>query len=94
MLLAAVHAAREGATDGPSQMAFPDVAFSHAWTTVGGRGGKPTLYLLQPADAYAAYALTVAGPRMMGQAACERFGPTRRSYTMRPPVLPSGGTIS
>jgi hypothetical protein len=28
-------------------MAFPNVAFLHAWTTVRGRGGKPALYLLQ-----------------------------------------------
>jgi transketolase len=48
------------AADGPSQMALPDVAFFRAWTTVRTRTGKPVLYLLQPADAYAAYALTVA----------------------------------
>jgi hypothetical protein len=94
MLLAAVHAAREGVTDGPRRMAFPDVAFSDAWTTVRGRGGKPALYLLQLTDTYAAYALAVARPRMMGQATCECFGPTCRFYTMRPPVLLSGGTTS
>lgn len=48
------------AADGPSQMALPDVAFFRAWTTVCTNDGKPLLYLLQPADAYAAYALTVA----------------------------------
>lgn len=48
------------AADGPSQMALPDVAFFRAWTTVRTRTGKPVLYFLQPADAYAAYALTVA----------------------------------
>jgi transketolase len=48
------------AADGPSQMALPDVAFFRAWTTVHTHEGKPLLYLLQPADAYAAYALTVA----------------------------------
>jgi transketolase len=48
------------AADGPSQMALPDVAFFRAWTTVYTRTGQPALYLLQPADAYAAYALTVA----------------------------------
>jgi transketolase len=48
------------AADGPSQMALPDVAFFRAWTTVRNRAGQPLLYLLQPADAYAAYALTIA----------------------------------
>jgi transketolase len=48
------------AADGPSQIALPDVAFFRAWTTVCTPDGKPLLYLLQPADAYAAYALTVA----------------------------------
>jgi transketolase len=48
------------AADGPSQMALPDVAFFRALTTVRTQEGKPLLYLLQPADAYAAYALTVA----------------------------------
>ena len=48
------------AADGPSQMALPDVAFFRAWTTLRSHAGKPLLYLLQPADAYAAYALTVA----------------------------------
>lgn len=48
------------AADGPSQMALPDVAFFRAWSTVRTDQGAPLLYLLQPADAYAAYALTVA----------------------------------
>jgi transketolase len=48
------------AADGPSQMALPDVAFFRALTTVRTHEGQPLLYLLQPADAYAAYALTVA----------------------------------
>ena len=48
------------AADGPSQMALADVAFFRAWTTVRTPEGAPFLYLLQPADAYAAYALTAA----------------------------------
>jgi transketolase len=48
------------AADGPSQMALPDVAFFRAWTTVRTSEGQPFLYLIQPADAYAAYALTLA----------------------------------
>jgi transketolase len=54
------HAGASLAADGPSQMALPDVAFFRAWTTVRTHTGKPVMYLLQPADAYAAYALTVA----------------------------------
>jgi transketolase len=41
-------------------MALPDVAFFRAWSTVHNQQGKPLLYLVQPADAYAAYALTLA----------------------------------
>lgn len=48
------------ASDGPSQMALPDVAFFHAWTTVRDENDTPVLYLLNPSDAYSAYALTVA----------------------------------
>jgi transketolase len=48
------------AADGPSQMALSDVAFFRALTTIHTQEGKPLLYLLQPADAYAAYALTMA----------------------------------
>jgi transketolase len=58
--IVASHTGVSLAADGPSQMALPDVAFFRAWTTVRTRAGKPVLYLLQPADAYAAYALTVA----------------------------------
>lgn len=45
------------AADGPSQMAVADVAFLRAYTTVF-ENGRPLLILLNPADAYAAYALT------------------------------------
>lgn len=48
------------AADGPSQMALPDVAFFRAFTTVRNRADTPMMYLLNPADAYAAYALTLA----------------------------------
>lgn len=48
------------AADGPSQMALDDVAYFRAWTTVRGADGRPALYLLNPADAFAAYALTLA----------------------------------
>jgi transketolase len=58
-------------------MALPDVAFFRAWTTVRNRAGQPFQYLLQPADAYAAYALTLA--------MAERDGPCYMR-TMRPAV--------
>lgn len=46
------------AADGPSQMSLPDVAWFRAWTTMKDHRGNPGCYVLQPADAYAAYALT------------------------------------
>jgi transketolase len=46
------------AADGPSQMALPDVAWFRAFTTMRNHQGNPGCYVLQPADAYAAYALT------------------------------------
>ena len=58
--IVASHTGVSLAADGPSQMALPDVAFFRAWTTVRNRAGQPFLYLLQPADAYGAYALTLA----------------------------------
>ncbi len=47
------------AADGPSQMALPDVAWFRSWTTVNNQRGRPACYVLQPADAWAAYALTM-----------------------------------
>ncbi|MBC7834996.1 MAG: transketolase [Phycisphaerales bacterium] len=52
------HAGITLASDGPSQMALPDVAWFRAWSTMRDHRGNPGCYLLQPADAYAAYALT------------------------------------
>lgn len=46
------------AADGPSQMSLPDVAWFRSFTTVRDHRGNPGCYVLQPADAYAAYALT------------------------------------
>ena len=48
------------ASDGPSQMALPDVAWFRSFTTSKDHFGNPGCYVLQPADAYAAYALTFA----------------------------------
>lgn len=48
------------AADGPSQMALPDVAWFRAFTTLRRPDGSPGFYILQPSDAYQAYALTLA----------------------------------
>ena len=48
------------AADGPSQMALPDVAWFRALSTIRDHRGEPGCYLLQPADAFAAYGLTQA----------------------------------
>jgi transketolase len=52
------HAGATLAADGPSQMSLPDVAWFRAWSTVRNHQGNPACYVLQPSDAYAAYALT------------------------------------
>jgi transketolase len=46
-------------SDGPSQMALPDVAWFRSFSTVTDHRGNPACYVLQPSDAYSAYALTV-----------------------------------
>ncbi len=46
------------ASDGPSQMSLPDVAWFRSFATMTDHHGNPGCYILQPADAYAAYALT------------------------------------
>ena len=46
------------ASDGPSQMALPDVAWFRSLSTIKDHRGNPGCYVLQPADAFAAYALT------------------------------------
>ena len=52
------HAGVSIAADGPSQMGLQDVPFFRAFTTMKDHRGNPGCYVLQPADAYAAYALT------------------------------------
>lgn len=52
------HAGISLAADGPSQMALPDIAWFRSFATIRDRRGNPACYVLQPADAYAAYALT------------------------------------
>jgi transketolase len=47
------------AADGPSQMSLPDVAWFRSLGSATDRNGHPACYVLQPADGYAAYALTM-----------------------------------
>lgn len=44
-------------SDGPSQMSMPDVAWFRAFATMKDHRGNPGCYILQPSDAFAAYAL-------------------------------------
>jgi len=53
------HAGISLAADGPSQMALPDVAWFRSFSTMRRKDGNPGFYLLQPSDAYQAYALTL-----------------------------------
>jgi len=48
------------AADGPSQMSLPDVAWFRSFATAKNHQGNPACYVLQPADAYAAYSLVQA----------------------------------
>ena len=52
------HAGISLASDGPSQMSLPDVAWFRSFATMRDHRGNPGCYVLQPADAFAAYALT------------------------------------
>ncbi len=54
------HAGISLAADGPSQMSLPDIAWFRSFTTVTNQKGAPAFYVLQPSDAYQAYALTIA----------------------------------
>ncbi|MAE60232.1 MAG: transketolase [Planctomycetaceae bacterium] len=53
------HAGVTLAADGPSQMSLPDIAFFRSFATAARANGDPIAYLLQPADAVAAYGLTL-----------------------------------
>ncbi len=54
------HAGISLASDGPSQMSLPDIAWFRSLSTTRDHHGNPGCYILQPADAFAAYALTEA----------------------------------
>lgn len=52
------HAGVTLAADGPSQMSLPDISWFRSFSTMRDHRGNPGCYVLQPSDAYAAYALT------------------------------------
>ena len=54
------HAGISLAADGPSQMSLPDIAWFRSFATMTLPSGAPGFYVLQPSDAYQAYALTLA----------------------------------
>ena len=53
------HVGTSAAADGPSQMALADVAFCRALGSVLDDAGRPMMSIFNPADAYAAYAMTL-----------------------------------
>ena len=53
------HSGANVGADGPSQMALSDIAFFRTYAELK-RDGQPFLYILNPADARSAYALTMA----------------------------------
>jgi transketolase len=69
------HAGISLAADGPSQMALPDVAWFRSLSTTRNHRNKPACYVLQPADAYAAYALTLAMADHKGMCYMRTFRP-------------------
>lgn len=69
------HAGASVAADGPSQMALSDVAFFRALTTVE-ENGEPLVHLLNPADAHAAYGLTLAMAEHPGACYLRTMRPT------------------
>ncbi|MCA9284385.1 MAG: transketolase [Phycisphaerales bacterium] len=60
------HAGISLAADGPSQMSLPDVAWFRSLSTMRDHRGNPGCYLLQPSDAYSAYALTMVMAEYQG----------------------------
>jgi len=63
------------AADGPSQMSLPDVAWFRSLSTTTDHYGNPACYVLQPADAYAAYALTIQMAQHHGACYMRTFRP-------------------
>ncbi|MGI9015255.1 MAG: transketolase [Phycisphaerales bacterium] len=63
------------ASDGPSQMSLPDVAWFRSLSTMIDHRGNPGCYVLQPADAFAAYGLTMAMAEYVGACYLRTFRP-------------------
>ena len=63
------------AADGPSQMALNDVAFFSSFARMTNHRGQPGFYLLQPSDAFQAYALTMAMAEHDGPCYMRTFRP-------------------
>ncbi|HIB51418.1 MAG TPA: transketolase [Phycisphaerales bacterium] len=63
------------AADGPSQMSLPDIAWFRSFGTMNGHHGTPGCYVLQPADAWAAYGLTHAMADHIGCCYLRTFRP-------------------
>ncbi|HJN72176.1 MAG TPA: transketolase, partial [Phycisphaerales bacterium] len=63
------------AADGPSQMSLPDVAWFRSFGTMKDHHGKPGCYVLQPADAWGAYALTIKMAEHQGCCYLRTFRP-------------------
>lgn len=60
------HAGVTLAADGPSQMSLPDVAWFRAFSSIRDHRGNPGCFILQPSDAFAAYALTLVMAEYQG----------------------------
>ncbi len=63
------------ASDGPSQMSLPDVAWFRSLSSMKDHHGGPGCYVLQPSDAYCAYALTLAMAEHRGMCYMRTFRP-------------------
>jgi transketolase len=63
------------AADGPSQMSLPDIAWFRSFGTMTDHHGNPGCFVLQPADAWAAYGLTVAMAEHVGCSYLRTFRP-------------------
>ncbi len=63
------------AADGPSQMSLPDVAWFRSFGTMKDHHGNPGCYVLQPSDAWAAYALTIKMAEHQGCCYLRTFRP-------------------
>lgn len=79
------------AADGPSQMSLPDVAWFRSFATVTGHHGGPACYVLQPADAYAAYGLTLAMAEHRGACYMRTFRPDVEFIYSQDTVFELGG---